>query len=269
MIVFFCYFQESEPAGKSNSSFAEDQYLVIDNEDIMLEMKGIVAEEEGGEAAKKGWVTFDDSLADKNEGDRLPSPIVEIGYDDLLKHTIDESYLIVSPEHDSFKVTTSDSVFHEQNIESQPSLLTDALSCMSLETRSLFTIPVQETNAPHQEPVDPCKDPANPTNPFHAEIQYQEKKRRRPPPRPPPPSVNQGSVRKPPNAALPPRNTPSSKPPLPKSRPTLTSTAFNELKVKPGNKNQTDSIQLNASNDPFAELLKETRNGITQNMNKN
>lgn len=256
-------FQFSQPIGQPNPSFPEDQYLMVGVEDIQL---NLTETESVGKNEKAGWVTFDES---PTEGGRDLSPMVEIGYEDLFKQTPDEGYLIVSPDRDMFKVTASDFVMKEENNDLNSSLLRDALSSMSLETQTLFTKSMKELDEPRTEQPNAYGDSCNPPHSFHPEVQNAEKKKRRPPPRPPPPSVNQGSVRKPPNVSLPPRGSPISKPDIPKNRPTLTSTAFNELKTNPAALSKKNPAQLDVNNDPFAELFKETRNGIAQNVNKN
>ena len=264
--------QEGRGQGKTNATFSEDQFLVVGVEDIKLNLNET---NNSGRSENAGWVTFDDSPTSQPQMEMKASPMVEIGYEDLFKQTPDESYLIVSPDHDFFTVTDSNSVLEKKDIGTpsgsagnlDSSLLRDTLSSMSLETRTLFTKPMKEQD---QSPTEQCSTTEYSTNPFRPSVQdAAEKKRRRPPPRPPPPSISQSSARKSPNVSLPPRNAHSSKPTVPKNRPNMTSTAFSELKASTAVLNQKNSNQSHPSNDPFAELLKETRNGLTQNLNKN
>lgn len=217
---------------------------------------------------KAGWVTFDDGDPASNyEMNRETSPIVEIGYEDLFKAVPHDTYVIVSPERKQQNIDSGSS--SKESDSSFASLLDDTLSSMSLETRSLLTKPT-DANESNQTSIDPT----NPTNPFHSELQNPEKKKRRPPPRPPPPSVQHGSIKKPTNVAPPPRNIPSvprpsvPRPPVVSKHPTLTSTTFKELSCNTDTKTQANANKMNQCNDPFADLLTETRNGIAQNLNK-
>lgn len=248
----FSFLQETVNGSNQNPNFIEDPFFVIDNEDIHLEVKGM---DDSGDSRMSGWVTFDDVPTNKQLQMKETSPMVEIGYDDLFKAIPDESYVIVSPDHRGAKEQSFE--MRATTAEDSPfsSLLTDALSSMSVETRSLFANP-----EPNQS--------EHPVSPLLGESTNQEKKKRRPPPRPPLPSGNQGSVRKPAHVALPPRAVPSPRASQEMNKPILTSTAFSELKT---NENEASTAnQFNTVfNDPFADLFTETRNGMAQNWNKN
>ena len=263
-----------QETGESNPSFSEDQYFVINEEDIHLNLEDAKRKER---AEKAGWVTFDESPTGEVKIENEPSPIVEVGYEDLFKNTRDESYLIVSPGYGNYSVRSSDAILSEENIANpsisdsdfNSSLLQDTLSSMSLETRTLFAQPITDHSKSLTEEPKMHEDSSRPEVSVYPDSQNEGKKKRRPPPRPPPPSIDQRSVSRSPNVSTLQRNNPSSKPAIPRNRPTLTSTTFNDLKTKTTLLNQRNSVQTNSSNDPFAELLNETRNGIAQNMKSN
>ena len=249
-----------QETGESNPSFSEDQYFVIDDDDIHLNLE----DAKGKEGAEKaGWVTFDESPTGEVKIEDEPSPIVEVGYEDLFRNTRDESYLIVSAGNDNIANPSA------SNIDFESSLLQDTLSSMSLETRTLFAKPSTDHSESLTEESKLHEDFCKPAIPVYPDSQNEGKKKRRPPPRPPPPSVDQRSVSRTPNVSTSQRNNPSSKPVIPRNRPTLTSTTFNDLKTKTTLLNQRNSAQTNSSGDPFAELLNETRNGIAQNLKRN
>jgi len=252
--------KQLQETGESNPSFSEDQYFVIDDDDIHLNLE----DAKGKEGAEKaGWVTFDESPTGEVKIEDEPSPIVEVVYEDLFRNARDESYLIVSAGDDNIANPSA------SNIDFESSLLQDTLSSMSLETRTLFAKPSTDHSESLTEESKLHEDFCKPEIPVYPDSQNEGKKKRRPPPRPPPPSVDQRSVSRTPNVSTSQRNNPSSKPVIPRNRPTLTSTTFNDLKTKTTLLNQRNSAQTNSSGDPFAELLNETRNGIAQNLKRN
>ena len=280
-----------------NPRFVDEQFFIIDNEDVKLEHKSTNLLELS-KSSSSSWVTFDDDIALKNvrepgvQQDSLPSPMVEIHYEDIFRRDSGEKYVMVSPGKNETEVGIEQLIGSETSIpvsenqvsilvsdgDSNSSLLSDTLSSMSAETRSLFAkSAVPHDVKPAASQFETCKPEtvSTTTNPFRPELEAMnsEKKKRRPPPRPPPPGSTAGSLKRAPPVAVPPRNISASRTlpprvnsprPAPmKNQPTLTSNAFDEFKAKAqSNSNAPDT------NDPFAALLKETRNGITQSLNK-
>lgn len=298
---FVFLLQEVQQLALENPSFIDEQFFIIDNEDVKMEHKSTNLLELS-RSSNSSWVTFDDDMASKGvresgvPQDSMPSPMVEIHYEDIFRRDSDEKYVMVSPGKNETEVGIEQIIGSETSIpsagnqvsilvsdgDSNSSLLSDTLSSMSAETRSLFA----KSAAPHdvkpaasQFETSKTETISTTTNPFRPELEAMniEKKKRRPPPRPPQPGSAAGSLKRAPPVTVPPRNISaartlpprvnSARPTPHKNQPTLTSNAFDDFKAK-GQSNSNVSTQAVDANDPFAALLKETRNGITQSLNK-
>eukprot|EP00795_Rhopilema_esculentum_P010626 gene10626-19366_t len=264
----------------TNPSFSDDPFFIIEDEEVKMEHKG-ESFFEHSKTSNTSWVTFDDAesiSATKSDDRNLNSPIVELGYEDLIGQNACENFVIISPEKSEFDSNPlklgqlpnnpatkedKDSLLIQKD-DLNSSLLTDTLCSMSVETRSLFTRPQAIDAVSHGAAYKDEALGSETIGPGTANI---EKKKRRPPPRPPLPTARPGSIKGPSVTAFPPRNIPNPRPIPPRNIPKLTSSSYADLK-RDAQRRATGSKQTCVDSDPFADLLNETRNGIAQSISK-
>eukprot|EP00794_Sanderia_malayensis_P016102 gene16102-17723_t len=220
---------------QDNHSFTDDPFVIVDDSEIHSNMESTGVNRTSGSS----WVTFDSDAPRDNSTTTAAtkteagSPITEIGYEDLIRsHADQDNFLVVSPDNHVTEAGLNDL------LKPRPvSLLTDTLSSVSPETRSLFNKTTPEIQAA-AEP-SPCL----------------ERKQRRPPPRPPPPRSGEKpeSTQHPPSRNLTRRSAPKI--------PDRNVTDINCLQPTPANATASSATVL----DPFADLLLETRKSLPLN----